>query len=300
MKKVLCALCAAALLLTACGGGESQEGSPQDQMLQNRQKQVIMYITQTNYDENGEVSGWFRTEHRYDTKGNLLGMDNYDGYGSWWENTYNADGVLVSCSYYNADGQKTQTKYYDMNGNLTRNELSSFRYYADGTQEPFTEVTVYTYDEQGRLQERISTEDGQEKVHENYTYEDATHTGTMRQMMLLYDKEEYTTQTLTYNEDWQVLTRHRDQEDGGLMDVVYTYDDAGNLLSEVSSGGSDYTVVYTYDADGNMVQGTCTWNGKLDYVLESTLGTLKEALERQEMLQAQEEQEEQEEQEAAS
>ena len=44
-------------------------------------------------------------------------------------------------------------------------------------------------------------------------------------------------------------------------------------------------------ADGNMVQGTCTWNGKLDYVLESTLGTLKEALERQEMLQAQEEQE---------
>ena len=101
MKKVLCALCAAALLLTACGGGESQEESPQAQMLQNRQKQVIMYITQTNYDENGEVSGWFRTEHRYDTKGNLLGMDNYDGYGSWWENTYNADGVLVSCSYYN-------------------------------------------------------------------------------------------------------------------------------------------------------------------------------------------------------
>ena len=47
-------------------------------------------------------------------------------------------------------------------------------------------------------------------------------------------------------------------------------------------------------ADGNMVQGTCTWNGKLDYVLESTLGTLKEALERQEMLQAQEAQEEQE------
>lgn len=288
MKTNLLALCAAAaLLLTACADGQAAA-----QTLQNRKKQVIMYITQTNYDENGEVSGWFRTEHRYDENGNLLGMDNYDGQGSRWENVYNGDGVMVSQVFYDPDGQLQSTRSYDLNGNLTRIEGTGNITYADGTTEAYTTTSVYTYDELGRLLEMVTTENGEESLHETWTYDDAAHTGTCKTVETsLWGRLKGTvsrrTDEMTFNEDWQILTSHRSTEGGqSSMDEVYTYDEAGNELTHRTSGGNDSEEVNTYDEDGNLLQATYTWNGVLQYELVSTMGTLSEALQRQKNLAA--------------
>lgn len=293
MKTKLFALCTAAvLLLTAC-----TDGAAAAETLKNRQKQVIMYITQTNYDENGEESGWFRTEHRYDEKGNLLGMDNYDGYGSRWEYTYNSEDVKMSQVFYDQDGQVSSTRTFDPNGNPLRSEGTSMVFFADGTTQEVTVITEYTYDELGRSLELVTTENGEESLHQTWTYDDSTHTGTRKtvETTLWGHLKGYVsswTDELTFNEDWQVLTSHRLGEgDNSSLDEVYTYDEAGNELTHRTSGRNDSEEVSTFDENGNLLQSTYTRNGKLEYKLESTLGTLKQALERQEMLQAQEGQE---------
>lgn len=284
MKTKLFALCAAAaLLLTACADGQAAA-----QTLQNRKKQVVLYTTQTNYNEDGTEASRFIVNHRYDEKGNLLGMDNYDGQGSRWEYVYNGNDVKVAQTYYDPEGRVTGTRSFDLNGNPVRSENTTSVYLADGTVEEAAVTTEYTYDEMGRSLELVTTENGEESLHQTWTYDDTTHTGTRKTVMTslwgqLQGEESRWTDELTFNEDWQILTSHRSAEGGNSpMDEVYTYDEAGNELTHRTSGGNDSEEVSTYDEDGNLLQATYTWNGVLQYELVSTLGTLDEALQRQE------------------
>lgn len=284
MKRRILAFCAAAaLLLTACA-----DGAAAAQTLQNRKKQVVLYTTQINYNEDGTEAYRFIITHRYDEKGNLLGMDNYDGQGSRWEYLYNGDGVKVSQTYYDPDGQVDSTRTFDLNGNPVKNQRTTTIFLADGTTETAEVITEYSYDELGRKVEVVTTENGQESLHESYTYDDATHTGTCRTVSttlwgsLKGDVSQWTDE-LTFNEDWQLLTSHRTAEGGNsARDEVYTYDDAGNVLTHRTTGGNDSEEVNTYDEEGNLLQMRYLSNGTLVYEQNSTLGTLAEALQRQE------------------
>ena len=230
MKRRILAFCAAAaLLLTACA-----DGAAAAQTLQNRKKQVVLYTTQINYNEDGTEAYRFIINHRYDEKGNLLGMDNYDGQGSRWEYLYNGDDVKVSQTYYDPDGQVDSTRTFDLNGNPVKNQRTTTIFLADGTTETAEVITEYSYDELGRKVEVVTTENGQESLHETYTYDDATHTGTCRTVSttlwgsLKGDVSQWTDE-LTFNEDWQLLTSHYVGEAGSTgQDEVYTYDEAGN------------------------------------------------------------------------
>lgn len=286
MKTKLFALCAAAaLLLSGCA-----DVAAAAQTLQNRKKQVVLYTTQINYNEDGTEASRFVTDHRYDEKGNLLGMDNYDGQGSRWEYVYNGEDVMVSQVFYDPEGQLQSTRSYDLDGNLTRIEGTGTIFYADGTTDSYTTTSVYTYDELGRSLEMITTENGEESLHQTWTYDDAAHTGICKTVETnlwgrLKGNVSSRTDELTFNEDWQVLTSHRSAEGGNSpQDEVYTYDEAGNELTHRTSGGNDSEEVSTYDEDGNLLRVTYTWNGVLQYELVSTLGTLNEALQRQQGL----------------
>lgn len=283
MKKQMLAFCAAAaLLLTACS-----DGTAAARTLQNRKKQVVLYTTQINYNEDGTEASRFVIDHRYDEKGNLLGMDNYDGQGSRWEYIYNGDDVKVSQTYYDPNGQVTSTRSFDLNGNQVQDQRTTTIFLADGTVETAEVITRYSYDELGRKTEVVTTENGQESLHENYTYDDAAHTGSCRTVSTtlwgkLKGEESRSVDELTFNEDWQLLTSHRTAEGGhSARDEVYTYDEAGNVLTHRSTGGNDSEEVNTYDEEGNLLQVSYTWNGALEYELISTLGTLDEALQRQ-------------------
>lgn len=284
MKRRILAFCAAAaLLLTACA-----DGAAAAQTLQNRKKQVVLYTTQINYNEDGTEAYRFIINHRYDEKGNLLGMDNYDGQGSRWEYLYNGDDVKVSQTYYDPDGQVDSTRTFDLNGNPVKNQRTTTIFLADGTTETAEVITEYSYDELGRKVEVVTTENGQESLHETYTYDDATHTGTCRTVSTtlwghLKGEESRLVNELTFNEDWQLLTSHYVGEAGSTgQDEVYTYDEAGNVLTHRTTGGNDSEEVNTYDEEGNLLRASYTWNGTLEYELVSTLGTLSEALQRQE------------------
>ena len=242
MKRRILAFCAAAaLLLTACA-----DGAAAAQTLQNRKKQVVLYTTQINYNEDGTEAYRFIINQRYDEKGNLLGMDNYDGQGSRWEYLYNGDDVKVSQTYYDPDGQVDSTRTFDLNGNPVKNQRTTTIFLADGTTETAEVITEYSYDELGRKVEVVTTENGQESLHETYTYDDATHTGTCRTVSttlwgsLKGDVSQWTDE-LTFNEDWQLLTSHYVGEAGSTgQDEVYTYDEAGNETSCSSTGVSDW------------------------------------------------------------
>ena len=284
MKRRILAFCAAAaLLLTACA-----DGAAAAQTLQNRKKQVVLYTTQINYNEDGTEAYRFIINHRYDEKGNLLGMDNYDGQGSRWEYLYNGDDVKVSQTYYDPDGQVDSTRAFDLNGNPVKNQRTTSIFLADGTTETAEVITEYSYDELGRKVEVVTTENGQESLHETYTYDDATHTGTCRTVSttlwgsLKGDVSQWTDE-LTFNEDWQLLTSHYVGEAGSTgQDEVYTYDEAGNETSCRSTGVSDWEEESSYDEEGNLLQMRYLSNGTLVYEQTSTLGTLAEALQRQE------------------
>lgn len=285
MKKMLSLLLVVclALWLAACG-----EGTAAAQTLRNQKKEVILYTTQINYNEDGTEFSRVVVDRRYDDEGNLVGMDNYDGRGSRWEYVYNAEGVQVSQLFYDPQGQLQNTQYYDQDGNVTRAEGTGYRIYADGTEETYATATVYTYDDKGRLQERITTDDGVESLHETYTYDDAAYTGIREVVSTdIRGNVDRWTDELTYNEAWQILTSHRSPEGGhSPMDEAYTYDEEGRETSYRCTGGSEIEETTTYDENGNLLYVSSTSGGTLNYEVVSTIGTLKEALERQETLDA--------------
>lgn len=276
------ALCfAAALLLSGCA-----DGAAAARTLENRRKEVVLYTTQTNYNSDGTVSSRFVIDHRYDEDGKLLGMDNYDGLGSRWEYLYNGDGMKVSQTFYDPSGQLQSTRFFDLDGNPTHSEGTGTITYADGTTETYTMVTEYTYDEAGRLQEMVTTDDGQESLRETWTYDDTAHTGTRTVVMTdIRGNVSRWTDELTYNEDWQILTSHRSPEGGHRpRDEIYTYDEAGNELSHRTVADNQSEETSTYDENGNLLRVSYTSGGTLQCEMVSTMGTLSEALQRQQSL----------------
>lgn len=259
-----------ALLMPALGGADAE---PQ----QNSEKMVVLYTQQTVYYDDG-TSESYQADNRYDEQGNLLGMDNYDGKGSRWENLYDENGLLTSRVYYDENGRKEATQYYSETGKLTKREgpenIGNGLAYM---------TTEYTYDSQDRLLGITATQDGKVKRYENYTYDDATHTGTVQGMSsYAYAGGPNWTGEITCDENWQVLTKRCVWEENQYTtEETYTYDEDGQILSYRMIDGNVYDEQYTYDETGNLLQVIRTCNGEAQWKDVNTIGTLSEALERQ-------------------
>lgn len=117
-------------------------------------------------------------------------------------------------------------------------------------------VTVYTYNEMGKMLTRQATEDGEITSATTYTYDEMGNP-------LTYDYFSGSTswgrKTYTYDEQGHLLTR---QEMGqwGWTEYTLSYDEKGNCIKEEKNGHeSDSTSEYTYDEWGNRIG--CTYYG---------------------------------------
>jgi RHS repeat-associated protein len=148
--------------------------------------------------------------------------------------TVTSNGVLTSSTVYNGVGQETENMtasgadyhfFYDGEGNLQSVWLYGF---VDNPASPGTprhvELNAYTYDWAGRLDTQFNAMN--ESIAYDYTYDG-----------LLSD---------------EIFTGYIDPDTGAVRSIplhTYTYDDAGNMLSDVEgSGATARFTTMTYDA----------------------------------------------------
>ena len=199
-------------------------------------------------------------------------------------------------SYQYEDGELT-CKYYDdfdEHDNLIRSEKNG-----DPENLQMTEVYCYKYDENGNITAKTksyvdppSTDkkchfydrfyyypDGTLKYHvdymegsdsgrwrKNYCKEYDSHGNEI--LYLSYDADgsvDYRSETKCEYDSSGALVKETWQGDGQLQVTEYTYDDAGNVLTEVRTESSEessqsfvYTTEYAYDSRGNLIKETDT------------------------------------------
>ena len=123
-------------------------------------------------------------------------------------------------------------------------------------------VTLYEYDDQGRLTKTTKTIPGNDtptiKV---YTYGS---NGKLASKAYFYGEEASDSMTYTYNADGKLVLLHENiPSDGNQYDTVYTYNDKGQLASE-SEDKTDRNgqkthrrdKTYTYDETGRVISST--------------------------------------------
>ena len=206
-------------------------------------------------------------EYGYDTMGRLVSVTDSEGTTNY---TYDANGNRASTTYPN--GVVTTYEYNSINA-LVRQEskdsnntvLASYEYTigANGERLSCTELnrTVeYSYDELNRLTSETITRGSTTSVTE-YTYDANSNRTSMT--------KDGTVTNYTYNSLNQ-LTQ--------AGNVTYTWDNAGNLVSQSSTGTTLST--YSYDsrnrmtaANVNSLQGTITETYTYDYLGNRTSKT---------------------------
>ena len=213
---------------------------------------ALGHITAYTYDKNGNLTsetdalgnvtrysytpeGWLATvtdgegnvtRYTYDKTGNVLTADCGDRHE---ENSYNELGKLTTVT--TSEGV---TEYqYDEHG------------YLISVTEPNGNTVSYTYDEHGN-RTSMTYPDGKKAV---YTYD------AMNRLISVKGADGKKT-TYTYD-----LNGQRIGTDGYREDTAYTYDEVGNLVSQITTGKYDVSLNYTYDHSGRMISESRTENG---------------------------------------
>jgi len=202
---------------------------------------------------------------------------------------YNSEGRVIDEVLLEADDEITQHRSmeYDADGKL----IKEYIHYLDGT----ADVLTYTYDKQGRLLSRRSTDsdgetgnylvnvyDGEQLVSES-EYDIAGEIITQRK--ILYDEDGKITEEIfrtpeenyhiiyNYDENGHASVRRRYNEEKHLTERnTFTYDTEGRLSEsmEESSSGIEITFIGYDDAGNVVVQEEKTEDGKLLSRVERT------------------------------
>ena len=191
----------------------------------------------------GATERWSKTDYAYDSRGNLILVEQYDNEAELSSTAYTYDGVgnLLTMTV----GGNTTTYTYDRYGNVlteqdAMGQTASYTYSATGKPVSYTNrngvTTTYAYDALGQLR---ATSAGNDHI-----YRDYTRTGQVR----------------TEESNWQRTS--------------YTYDSLGRVLTvseqelsvtDGSAGSTDelisYTKQYTYDLADNRTGFTLTKGG---------------------------------------
>ncbi len=235
--------------------------------VKNANGEIITYSYNSGYQLRKISIDGKDIEYGYDTMGRLVSVTDSEGTTNY---TYDANGNRASTIYPN--GVVTTYEYNSINALIRQvskdsnnTVLASYEYTigANGERLSCTELnrTVeYTYDELNRLTSETVTRGSTTSVTE-YTYDANSNRTSMT--------KDGTVTNYTYNSLNQITQ---------AGNVTYTWDNAGNLVSQSSLGTTLAT--YTYDsrnhmisANVNSVQGTITESYTYDYLGNRTSKT---------------------------
>lgn len=156
--------------------------------------------------------------------------------------SFSRNGVLSQEVMLNDAGQVIRSDYHRSDGEIN--------------------VTLYEYDDQGRLTKTTETIPGNDtptiKV---YTYGS---NGKLASKAYFYGEEASDSMTYTYDADGKLILLHENiPSDGNQYDTVYTYNDKGQLVSESEdktnrNGQKTHRrdKTYTYDEKGRVISST--------------------------------------------
>lgn len=264
-KSIAALLGVVCLLFTACGGNAEETTAAETAVVTTvattqapiEPEPAGEWVTKTVYLQVGmhrtqwDGSGESYAEYAYDEYGNLIRSSSKSASGEEYghsEYTYDEMGNRLTYYSYNAEGECTfHTEYtYDKQGNC----LGSKNYRQDGT---LSSEYVYSYDENGYLIEEHYTFDGEVTAY-RYEYNESY---TQMTEYRVGESGEYISSVETYGEEGNILTRDGYRADGSQSAMItYTYDDAGRLVREDHPSffetQASYEVLYTYDENGNM------------------------------------------------
>ena len=213
------------------------------------EEELSLLVVQTVYDQEGTVILQYKYMYEYDEAGNQVRETHFDdnkriGYR---EQSYDEFGNCVEMRYYDASGTINGFTQYEYNaaGNITKSE------YYSGDELSIAEV--YEYDEFGNETMRTVNSYSEGEVY------------SRRYMLYEYDVFGNQIKLTFFNEDtleyiWEytydssknlVLETSYDAEGNVIWWHGYDYDEAGNLLEEISLS---IRVEYSYDEFGNKVK----------------------------------------------
>ena len=209
------------------------------------------------------------TQYSYDHNGNITGIEYPDG--AVVSHTYNGLNLPATL----VDGSMNIVYTYDHEGQLTKESHS------DGT------TTEYAYDNAGLLTSLKEVNPANSTYRQiSYTHDDVGNVKSEERIGTGIPMEDA---TLRYTYDSaDRLTRTVEFYDVSVQNSTYTYDSAGNLKTEVTTGGTTtYAydlqnrlttkngVAYSYDKEGNLLSdGTNTYS--YDAESRMILGTNKQ------------------------
>ncbi len=176
--------------------------------------------------------------------------------------SYNDRDLLARLTTTSILGHTDTSEYaYDERGNLSKMDGPSYPDYGENKC-----TYTNTYDEKGRLSQTVKTVSGKNVATTLYTYDG--------QGNLTEERTAYHLSGLTYVRTYAYdtagrLTRYAYSYcDISEADVVYIYDEKGNLIKETKTDkyGELYTYEYTYDETGNLTKKFCRF---YDYTNET-------------------------------
>lgn len=288
MKKVFTAMLALSLVLgmAACGGQEQPDTAHEDETPGTSQTEPSVQDPLEPEDEGVRQTVWVMTEAKYQdlsqgTEGSVILQVDGEGRIVRGYNDTDDDGVVeVELEYgfdtvtavVELDGAyyETVTLTLDDMGRVIRQEYkenygdSSFMYDENGwkikavTEDGWME---YDYDDDGNIVAFRRYEEDVLRMEETDTYQDGV---LIREDVVVYDGEGQVSRTRVavydqYGNPLSDTTEYADpDQDAYILEYVYTYDDAGNVLTEdyYFRGQLADRYVYTYDEDGDRTSET--------------------------------------------
>lgn len=252
MKKQLAIILAAALLPLSGCSSKGEAGSIKIADLPDT-------ISAEEADLPENQAAYRRTSYQYEdgelTCKYYADYDEHDNLVRWEQNgdPENMQMTEVYSYTYDENGNVTAKTKSNINPPSTDKRLSfcdRYYYYPDGTLE-YQVNYVYDYDS--------------ELLRKNYIKEYDSHGSEILYLSYNADRSVYRSETKCEYDGDGNLVKETWQEDGSSQVTEYTYDEAGNMLTEVRTEFSDAsfkeqsfvrTTGYSYDSNGNLIKET--------------------------------------------
>ena len=232
MKKLLCALLAAVMILAmaACGKDESKAAYEQAVAAYNSGDYEAAYTMLTALGD-------------YQDAAQML-------------DTITAQ--KVSALVETPDGNSHQIAYTMKNGNVVKQEIT----YADGT----VVKNYYKYNDDGLCTSEILGQADDTKVNVNHFYDGTTLVRTIRTNPGgMRDTYEY-----TCDASGKVVSHVLTFADNSKQEGVYSYDEAGRLQTLTCTGADAQTIQYEYNEFGDLIRETVSADGETSFTTAIT------------------------------
>ena len=216
-------------------------------------------ITRFTYDESGKMLSktlYFagseepreQTNYIYDKAGRLVKTDGfgyaevYTEFASSYE--YDESGNLIRLKNY-TNGEVFEEFVYDSNGAL----IEEYAYYGGN----YDLYITYIYASDGKLLEKRTNQGGSLYGGVDYVYDDAGCLLREEKFIIQDSERKESTATYTYDAEGRCVRWDIIDYQGNNNFYEYTYDAAGNMLSQMYTDQEDTSgYLWSYDAQGRM------------------------------------------------